>query len=98
MRHDFGRVKVQDLQPRQIQAHVNSLIKKQYKPGDIHKIYEAMTGPLNLAIRRDIIAHPPMDKADLPPRKQEEIKFLTLKEQAKLLHGVRASMERRARR
>jgi integrase len=81
----FGKVKVQSLQPRQIQAHVNSLIEKQYKPGGIREIYSAMTGALDLAVRRDIIARSPMDKVDLPPLKQDEIKFLTSEEQAALL-------------
>jgi integrase len=94
----FGRVKVQQLQSRQIDAFVRSLAERGYKPASIHKILQPLQGALSYAVQMDVLTRSPMDKVVKPPLKQEEVKFLTAAEQQALLQCLPDTVGGRAAR
>lgn len=84
----LGKHPLQKLRADHIQAFVNELINKGYKPASIGRIFATLHTALKQAEDNQLIARNPAEKVKRPKMQQGEINFLTREEQRRLLEAL----------
>ena len=92
----LGRHKLQRLRTEHVQAFYNEEQEKGFAPGTIRKTHAVLRSALDQAMSNKIIMRNPCIGVKLPKPKQEEIEYLEVWEQRKLLETLTDTSNDRA--